>query len=156
QRPRCVERSPGLDAVAAEMHPFEMSAGDAIAHREVRAAAADGEAGQEIGGELIVEPAGEASSVARQGGAADAGFAIELRSAVEAGEPRPPARLGGRGRGYLLEGGMVRRLGLFGWGVLQRLASKRDAVDVDRFAVTPERALIHHDRRERADGAERG
>src|SRR6516165_4245429 len=104
----------------------------------------------------LTAPAAEAPGVARQCGAADPGFAIELRSAVEAGEPRPPPRLGGRGRGHLLERGMVRRLGLFGRGIWQRLAGKGDAVDVDRFAVTPERALIHHDRREHAGGAERG
>ena len=36
-----------------------MAAGDAIADREIRATAADGEAGQQIGTELIIEPARE-------------------------------------------------------------------------------------------------
>src|SRR5262249_56413357 len=49
--------------------------------------------------------------------------------------------------------------GLFGFlarGILQRLAGKGAAVDVDRLAVTPECTLVHHDRREHAGGAERG
>src|SRR5712671_5234549 len=44
QRPRRIERTPRLDCVAAEVRPLKMAAGDAIADRKVRAAAADGEA----------------------------------------------------------------------------------------------------------------
>jgi len=80
-----------------------MAAGDAIADREIRAAAADGEAGQQIGGELIIEPAREAASIMREIGAADSGFAGELRTAVKAGKPCPPTRLVRRGRSKLLE-----------------------------------------------------
>ena len=92
----------------------------------------------------------------REIGAADSGFAGELRTAVKAGKPCPPTRLVRRGRSKLLEDRVVRRLGLLGRGVLQRLAAEGDAVDIDRFPVTPERALVHHDRREHAGGAERG
>jgi hypothetical protein len=38
------------------MRPFEMPAGDAIADGKIRAAAAEGEAGEQIGGKLIIEP----------------------------------------------------------------------------------------------------
>jgi hypothetical protein len=95
-----------------------VAAGDAIADREVRAAAADGKAGQQVGGELIIEPARETAGVMREIGAADSGFAGELRTAVKAGKPCPPTRLVRRGRGKLLEGRVVRRLGLLGRGVL--------------------------------------
>src|SRR5258708_4736399 len=50
---------------------------------------------------------------------------------------------------------MLGRFRLFLCGVCQRLAGKSNAVDVDRLAITPERALIHHDRVEHAAGAER-
>lgn len=76
QRPRRIERTPGLDRVAAEVRPLEMAAGDAIADCEVRAAAADGEAGQEIGGELIIEPARQAAGVVGEIGAADTRFPV--------------------------------------------------------------------------------
>src|SRR5215831_9179905 len=44
QRARYVERTPRLDAVAAHVRPLKMAAGDAVADREIRAAAADREA----------------------------------------------------------------------------------------------------------------
>jgi hypothetical protein len=93
QRPRRIEPTPRLDAVAAEVRGIEMAAGDAVADREIRAAAADGEAGQQIGRELIIEPAREAPGVAGEVGAADVCFPIKLRAAVKAGEPGAPARL---------------------------------------------------------------
>jgi hypothetical protein len=93
QRPGCVERAPGLDPIAAEMRPFEIAAGDAIADREIRAAAADGEAGQEIGGELIIEPARKASVVEREARTSCIGLPVEFRAAIEAGQPGAPARL---------------------------------------------------------------
>lgn len=70
QRPCRIERPPRLDSVAAEVRPLEMAAGDAVADGEIRAAAADGEAGQEIGRELIIEPAREAPGVVGEVGAA--------------------------------------------------------------------------------------
>src|SRR5262245_52271352 len=93
QRPGRIERAPRLDRIAAEMRALEMAAGDAVADREVRAAAADGEAGQEIGCELIIEPARQTPGIVGEVGAADARLPTELRAAVETGEPRAPARL---------------------------------------------------------------
>src|SRR5262249_19558161 len=138
--PPRIERAPRLDPVAAHVRALEMAAGDAVADGEIRATAADGEAGQQIETELIIEPAREPAGVVGEVGAADACFARQVERAIKAGKPRPPARLVGRGRGHLLEGWMVRHLGLFGRGILQRLAGKRDAVDVDGLSVTPERA----------------
>jgi hypothetical protein len=113
-----IDLAPGLDSVAAEVLALEIAAGDAIADGKIRAAAAHGEAGQEIGGELIVKPGCKPTGVVREGGAADAGFAREFRSAIKASEPRPPARLQHR---WLLgeerlEGWMI-GFGLFRWGV---------------------------------------
>src|SRR5437016_10006430 len=104
------------------MRPFKMPAGDAIADREIRAAAADREAKEHVGSELIIEPAREAAGVMGEVGAPDARFARKPEGAVKAGKPRPPARLVWRGRGHLLEG----HLGLFGRGMLQRLAGRSE------------------------------
>jgi hypothetical protein len=108
QRPRRIERTPRLDAVAAEVRPLEMAAGDAVADREIGATAADGEAGQQIGTELIIEPAREPAGVVGEVGAPDACFARELEGAVKARKPRPPPRLVWRGRGHFLEGHLDR------------------------------------------------
>src|SRR5262249_4480806 len=156
ERARRIEVAPRLHRIAAEMRPLEVAAGDAIAHGKIRAAAADGESRHECGSKLIVEAAGETAGIMREASAADAGFAVELPRAVETGEPGAPARLGWCRRPHLLEGRMVRHLRLLGRGILQRLAAKGEAVDVDGFAVPPERALIHHDRVEHARDAERG
>src|SRR5262249_43768495 len=142
ERARCIELAPRLHRIAAEVRPLEVATGDAVADREIRAAAADGEAGQEIGGKLIVEAAGETASIMREAGAADTGFAVEFPRAVETGEPGAPARLGRCGWRHLLEDRMVRHLRLLGGGVLQPFAGKGDAVDVDRFAASPERTPI--------------
>src|SRR5262249_8249348 len=123
--------------------------------RKIGATAADGEAGQQIGTELIIEPAREPTGVVGEVGAPDACFARELEGAIKAGKPRPPARLVWRGWGHLLEGWMVRRLGLFGRGILQRLAVKGHVVYVDGPSFRPERARAHQDRREQARRAER-
>src|SRR5262249_28013396 len=125
-------------------------------HREIRAAAADGEAGQQIGSELIVETACQPTCAVGEAGATDPGFAIELGGAVEAGEPGPPARLVGCRRVDRLEGGMVRRLRLLRRRILQGIGAEGDAVDVETLAAAPERALVHHDRGEHVAGEERG
>src|ERR1700738_2467968 len=120
ERTRRIERAPGLDAVAAQVRPFEMAAGDAVADREIRAAAAHGETDEDIRRELIIEPAREPTGIVGKGGAADPCFAAELCAAVKAGEPCPPARL--QPRWVLgeerLEGWMI-GFGLFRWGGCQ-------------------------------------
>src|SRR5262249_58441902 len=95
--PRRIERAPRLAPVAAEVRPLEMAAGDAVADRQIRVTAADGEAGQQIGTELIIEPAREPAGVVGEVGAPDACFDRELEGGVKAGKPRPPARLVWRG-----------------------------------------------------------
>src|SRR5262249_53567377 len=88
---REIERAPCLHAIGAEMRGLEMAAGDALAHREIRAAAAHAEAKQQIGGQLIVDATGETAGVVVEAG--KSGVAIELPAAVKAGGPGAPARL---------------------------------------------------------------
>src|SRR5262245_44878097 len=102
QRASRIDGAPRFHPVAAEVRPLEMAAGDAVADREIRAAAADSKAKEHIGGELIIEPAREPAGVVGEVGAADSCFARKLEGAIKAGKTRPPARLGGRGRGHLL------------------------------------------------------
>src|SRR5262249_58257059 len=109
---REVERAPRLHAIAAEVRGFEMATGDALAHREIRAAAAQAEANQRVGRELIVDAAGETAGVVVQTGKSD--VAVELPIAVEAGDPCAPTRLIDRRRLERLEGGILGRPGPFG------------------------------------------
>src|SRR5262249_58535121 len=87
--------------------------------------------------------------------AADHGFATQLPGTVIAGCPRAPPRLIDRGSlGDHLEG-RVTLLFLLGRRILQRLCPIADTVEIDGSTVTPERALVHHQRDEHAVGAER-
>ena len=80
------------------MRRIEMAAGDALADGKIRAAAAYGEAGQQVGRELIVQARPRGRRCLRERGAAEADFAVELLGGVEAGEPGAPARVVDRWR----------------------------------------------------------
>src|SRR5262249_41461149 len=117
-----------------------------------RGAAAHGKTSEHVGCELIIEAPCQTAGLMRQRGAADVGLTIKLPAAVKTSSPGAPARLVESWR--RLVDGLLGFSRWFGGRTLSGGCAKGDAVWIDRFSITPERTLIHHQGDERAIGPE--